>query len=155
MNFGLVRQAADAFRRFSVIELGKTYTALRIADVAKRTSPTPTDSAETANYVKDLIVSRQLKASITEIGSDLGSWVLRFEDGSAEAAPESQIYEDLTKAKEHMENLIAHIRESDRKLGLSREYLDYTKKIESKAATANPDASDEYAGLDEDMMVDS
>lgn len=119
----------------------------------RRTKTAPADSAETAAYVKNLIASDQLKASVTETGSDPGTWVLRFAEEMAGAPSEAQIYEDFTNAQGRMNKLAAHLKESDRKLSLTREYLDWAKKME-KSAAVGP-GGDDLTAADEDVMMDT
>ncbi|KAL8826865.1 MAG: hypothetical protein Q9191_003537 [Dirinaria sp. TL-2023a] len=154
-NLGLVQQVLAAFRRFSILRLGKTYAALRIADVLRQTRTAPADSAETAAYLKSLIASGQLKASVTETGSDPGFWVLRFAEEMAEAPSETQIYEDFTNVQGRLKKLAAHLKESDRKLSLTREYLDWAKKMEKSAAVGAGADADDLAAADEDVMMDT
>ena len=153
-----MNQVIGAFRRFSVLKLGKTYAALRISDVAKRTSSAPMDFTETADYVKDLITSGQLKGTVTETGNDAGSWVLRFFDDAAEDRSEAQQFAEISEAKERIEKLGARIRESDHKLGLTREYLEWTKKTANQKGGAGPGIdpmTEDFMTIDEDMMVDT
>lgn len=121
----------------------------------KRTRTAPADSAETATYLKNLIASDQLKASVTETGSDPGTWVLRFAEEMAEAPSEAQIYEDFTNAQGRMNQLAAHLKESDRKLSLTREYLDWAKKMEKSAAVGHGGDPDDLIAADEDVMMDT
>ena len=149
-----MKQVIGAFRKFSVVNLGKTYAAMRITDVAQRTSSTPTDLSETADYVKALVASGELKASITETGNDPGTWVLRFIEEADEEFSEADKLAEITRAKDKIDTLRARIQEADRKLGLSREYLEYTKKTANQKGT-NEQMSDDFMTIDEDMMVDT
>lgn len=162
-NTGLVKQVIDAFRRFSILRLERTYVALRILDVAHRTSPEPTDYAETAAYVSSLISSGYLNATLTQSSEEPHAWVLRFAASSTtgpQGRTEQQQYEDLVKQTTRTMKLSDHVREADRRLGLSKEYLDWARRIQkSKDAGGNVELggfgtmSDEYV-VDEDMMSD-
>lgn len=161
---GLVFQVVDAFRRFSILKLGQTYTALTIADVAERTSDNPNDYDETAQHLMSLISAGQLNATITQAG-DVRNWVLRFATSSTTgplARTEEQVNEEITKQFARTTALTNHVKELDRKLGLSKEYNDWTKKAQrSKELSPNGDLEpshshglDEYGPDDEDMMGD-
>ena len=73
----------------------------------------------------------------------------------AEAPSEAQIYEDFTKAQGRMVKLAAHLKESDRKLSLTREYLDWAKKMERSTIVGPGVDPDDYMAADEDVMVDT
>ncbi len=161
---GLVFQVIDAFRRFSILKLGQTYIALTIADVAKRTSDNPNDYNGTAHHLISLISAGQLNATITQ-ANDVRNWVLRFATSSTTgplARTEEQTSEDIIKQFSHTTALSNHVKELDRKMGLSKEYIDWAKKAQrSKELSPNGDLEpshshgpDEYAPDDEDMMGD-
>lgn len=164
-NFGLVNQAFLAFRKFSVLQLAKTYAALTIAEVTRRTSRDPKDFGETGDYVRSLISSGQINATITEASSDPARWVLRFVDSPSEgpqSRSEEQQYADLVRQTQKVECLWAHVREADRKLSLSKEYIQEAKKAKkSKGGENGGNGSHWDIGMnvndfdnDEDMMGD-
>lgn len=158
-----MKQVIGAFRRFSILRLEKTYVALRILDVAHRTSPAPNNYAETAAYVSSLISSGHLNATLTNTSEEPHAWILRFATSSTtgpRGRTEQQQYEDLVKQTTRTMKISDHAREADRRLGLSKEYLDWARRIQkSKDAGSNVDfggfttMSDDYMG-DEDMMSD-
>lgn len=156
MNLGLIQQVASAFRRFSVLRLGKTYSSITVEDVAKRTSPDPNNASETAEYLQWLISTGQLTASITQRGTGPPSWILKFaEDGPS--VSEAQQLRELNETKARIQALSARITESDQKIGLSKEYLEWCRKAEAKGKDEVPgifqDMVDEFVP-DEDMMTD-
>lgn len=145
------------------MRLEKTYVALRILDVAQRTSPEPNDYAETAAYVSSLISSGYLNAALIQSSDEPHTWILRFATSSTsgpQGRTEQQQYEDLVKQTIRTKKLSDHVREADRRLGLSKEYLDWARRIQkTKDAGGNAELggfttmSDDYMG-DEDMMSD-
>ena len=158
-NLGLVKQVVDAFRRFSISKLGQVYDALRIADVAQRTSDNPDDYDGTAWHVASMISEGQLNATLTQ--ADVGRSVLRFAMGPP-ARTEEQMNEDLQKQLIRTTTLTNHVKEVDRKLGLNKEYIDWAKKAE-KNKDLGPNGEidpvpfqgpDVYGVEDEDMMED-
>ncbi|KAK4694328.1 hypothetical protein P7C71_g3240, partial [Lecanoromycetidae sp. Uapishka_2] len=164
-NSGLVRQVVDAFRQFSVLRLEKTYAALTVADITRRTSPDPNDYAGTGNYLIHLISSEKLNATISEPSEDPASWIVRFSDESTGplARSEEQQYEALVKQTHKVKVLMDHIRETDRKLSLSTQYIKEEKR--RKKDKGENGENGEHADIwsphgggsfdqDEDMMAD-
>ncbi len=152
-----MNQVIGAFRRFTVLKLGKTYGKLKISDVLSKTSSTFVDATETANYVKGLIASGGLKGFLTETGSDAGAWDLRFFDEAEEEPSENQQFADIIDLKDKIETLNLRIRESDHKLGLTKEYLEWSKKVASQkegSGTGVDEGTGDFMTMDEDMMVD-
>lgn len=145
------------------MRLEKTYVALRILDVAHRTSPEPNDYAETAVYVSSLISSGYLNAVLTKSSEEPHTWILRFATSSTtgpKGRTEQEQYEDLVEQTNRTVKLSDHVREADRRLGLSKEYLDWARRVQkNKDAGGNGEVggyalmNDEYMG-DEDMMSD-
>ena len=151
-----MKQVFTSFRRFSVLTLGKTYSSLTIADVARHTSPNPNDFSETANYLQWLISTGQLNGTMIERGTTHQTWVLNF-DEEVESMSEAQQLHELKKTEARIHDLSARITESDQKIGLSKEYLEWCRKAEVKMKDEAPgvfqDLVDDYIH-DEDMMTD-
>ena len=153
-----MKQVIASFRRFSVLKLGGVYATMRIADVAQRTSPNPTDFLGTADYVKGLIAAGELKGKVTEAGDDPGTWVLEFFDEADEELSEAEMATHLLQTQLHVDTIRERVREANRRLGLTREYLDWKKKNEGQKGSAGSGLDqipDELIGIDEDMMVDT
>lgn len=159
-NLGLVWQILDAFRRFSISKLEKTYAALHIHQVAHRTSPDPTNYEETAAYVTHLISNGYLDAILTQSSGSAETWILRF-TGSTATGPQArseqqQQYKDLQRQISRTLKLGDYVRAADRRLALHKDYLDSVRKIQkAKEAGGNGDMvlGEEYPP-DEDMMAD-
>ncbi|KAG8532483.1 uncharacterized protein KY384_002360 [Bacidia gigantensis] len=131
-NLGLVRQVLDAYRQFSVQRLGKTFAALPIPEISKRTSWDPNDHVETGQYIIKLISAGQLNATISEPSEDPSTWVLRFFSSSNEgpkARSGEQQFDDLQRQVAKVQTLMSHVRETDRKFGLSKEYISEQKRL--------------------------
>ena len=145
------------------MKLQKTYVALKIRDVAHRTSPNPIDYLETLHYVSSLILSGQLNATLLESPEDPANAVLRFPTASQpgpQTRTEEQLLEDLRAQTSRIVNLNDHVHEIDRRLGLSKEYIESAKKMhKNKDAGGYIDfhsalpTNDDYI-VDEDMMAD-
>lgn len=161
-NSGLVRQVIDAFRQFSVKKLAKSFAALTVADIARKTSPDPNNHAETGQYVVHLICAGQLNATVSEPSENPASWIVRFSDSTSGplARSEEQQFDALVKQTRKVKVLMDHIRETDRKLSLSKEYVGDAKirrkakdvdDVTEKSSWMN---SDHPFDQDEDMMAD-
>lgn len=152
-----MNQVVSSFRRFTVLKLGKTYGRMKISDVLRLTSPTFADVTETASYVKGLITSGGLKGSLTETGSDAGACILTFIDEAEEETSEVYQLSHITDLKDSIEALNLRIHEADQKLGLTKEYLEWSKKVASQkegSGTGVDEGTGDFMTMDEDMMVD-
>lgn len=155
----------DAFRQFSVVQLGKTFAALTVADIARRTSPDPNDYAGTGDYVIHLISTGVLNATITQPSNDPASWILRFSDSASGplSRTEEQQHQHLEKQTRKIKSLMEHIREADRKLSLNKDYIAEAKKAKKTRLNDLEGGMDEGPWMahsgdayehDEDMMAD-
>ena len=159
---GLVLQVLNAFRRFLILKLEKTYAALPISLVAEQTSPQPTNIAETASYLTSLIASGQLNATLSSSTNTAGTSVLRFAATSHDgplARTETQNFEELQKQTERFTYLTRHIKDTERRLELSKEYLEWARKNQKSkdagAGMAHPGQTGNHGyGVDEDMLAD-
>lgn len=159
---GLAVQVLDAFRRFLILRLEKTYAAIPISAITRLTSPEPDNNAETEAYVTSLIASGQLNATLGPSTDPTKGSMLRFAASSTEgplARSETQQYEDLLRQTEKLAELGKHIKDTERRLELSREYLDWARKNRrNKAGGENsvnyPLYSNDGYGVDEDILAD-
>ena len=164
---GLVLQVLDAHRRFLILKLEKTYAALPISLVAQQTSPHPENHAETEAYVNSLITSRELNATLNTSADPTKPSILRFSTSTSSNGPlassEVRQYEDLTRQTAKFEQLANHMKDTERRLELSKEYMDWARKNKrSKGGGGGPggnmmdfngNGNDSY-GVDEDMLAD-
>jgi len=125
-NYGLVVEVYQAFRKFSVLRLGKTFAAIPIAEVARRTSPDLHDLGETLAYVESLIARGDLNAVIT--ATPKGVDILRFLPESA-VKTEAQVEQDLALKIQELRLLLKHVNDLDYRMEVSREYIDCLKKL--------------------------
>lgn len=157
-------QVVHAFRQFSVLQLGKTFAALTVADVARRTSPDPNDYAGTGDYVIHLISTEVLNATISQPSNDPASWILRFSDSTSGplSRTEEQQQQHLEKQTRKIKILMEHIREADRKLSLKKDYIAEAKRAKKTRMNDQEGGLDETNWMthgdafehDEDMMAD-
>lgn len=163
-NRGLIIEVIHAFRQFSVLQLGKTFAALTVADIARRTSPAPNDYAGTGDYVIHLISAGILNATISQPSNDPASWILRFSDSTSGplSRTEEQQQQHLEKQTRKINLLMEHIREADRKLSLNKDYIADAKKAKKTRVNDLEGGMDESPWMthgdayehDEDMMGD-
>ena len=154
----------SAFRQFSVLRLGKTFAALTVADITRRTSPDPNDYAGTGDYVIHLISIGVLSATISQPTNDPATWILRFSDSKSGplSHTEEQQQQHLEKQNLKIKSLMEHIREADRKLSLNKDYIAEAKKAKKARQNGLEGGGDENAWMahtdaydhDEDMMAD-
>ncbi|KAL8998174.1 MAG: hypothetical protein Q9169_002728 [Polycauliona sp. 2 TL-2023] len=157
-NVNLVLQVLDAYRQFTIAKLELTYVALPLSEVGQRTSPNPNDHAETAQYITGMIHSGQLNATVEERGNDQGSWVLRFTTSTSRS--EQYRHEELKRQVAKTAKVAEHVRETDRKLSLNKDYITWLKqKAEMSTAAANTAEDpgvmtfDNNGFEDEDLLV--
>ena len=157
MNFGLVKQVIESFRRFSILRLGRTYSSLTLADVAQRTHSDSTKSNEIAGYLQWLLQTGQLDATLEQRGADQGTWVLHFRE-ELQGKSEAQQLRELKETQACIQNLSTRVAESDQKLGLNKDYLEWNRRSELKGkdSAGLPEFQDMIDDMvqDEDMMVE-
>lgn len=164
-NEGLVKQVIHAYQRFSVLHLEQTYAALTVAEVTRRTSPDANNYTDTANYLSHLIAIGQLNASISQPSEDVMTWVVRF-GKLAVAGPhtdfEEEKYENLKSQAARITTLMNDVREFDRQIGFSKEYILDAKKAKKLKDSGQGDEDSMPAfsphqdlfNQDEDMMAE-
>lgn len=124
-NLRLVREVALALQRYKVIDLQTTYAALPVTRVAELMEM---EEDLALLLLKDMIQSGSLLASLSQDGS-----VLTFHSSEAKL-PEQAVEgsEDLEARTMRITGIIESVREADRRLQLTKEYVDFKRK-EKKA----------------------
>ncbi|KAL8688945.1 MAG: hypothetical protein Q9218_005270 [Villophora microphyllina] len=162
-NLSLVHRVLEAYRRFSVVKLGSTYAALPLPEISKRTSTTPDNHGETAQHITTMIHNGQLNATLEKGNNDPQSWVVRFASSSStgpQSLSEQEQHSELIRQAARTAELAEHIRATDRKFLLSKEYADSIKRSRKEAHGApTVEESQEWSALhpvdDEDIMDDA
>ncbi|KIW27912.1 uncharacterized protein PV07_07609 [Cladophialophora immunda] len=153
-NYGLAVEVFQAFRKFAVQRLSRTFAALSIAEVAKWTSPDPSNLAETKAYVDMLILNGDLSAVITD--GPGGAQTLRFLPTSAATRPEAQVESALAAQTRELQVLLKHVQDTEHRMEVSKEYIDYLKKLkkvrDDKQAGKGSGRAAADEDIDEDMM---
>jgi COP9 signalosome complex subunit 3 len=142
-NYGLMVEVFQAIRKYAVVKLGKTYSALSVTEVAKRVYTDSDDLSETTAYLQSLIQSGSLNATIT-LGTS-NNPTLRFLPTTSSAQSESAIELALSTRTQELQSLLSHIQDTEHRLEISKEYVDFLKKLkkakeEEKKATASANA---------------
>lgn len=151
-------QVIEAFRLFSLKTLWATYHKVDIMTITCMTPGFVRGSVlETAEYIQGLIDTGKLKATLLKPSEDARSWELSNDEG-LEDFPEALRLAQVVEQTQNMKDLAKHVRENDRKMSLSKEFVDWTKKTnKSKEMAENseftPFVPSEYTA-DEDMMAD-
>ena len=156
-NFGLIVQVYDAFRKFSVLRLASIYAALPLTEVARRTSPDPSDLVETASYIATLIASGDLKAILTQSQNPAVPATLRFSISPSVLQTETDLHRDLQIHKIELESVLKHLQDSDHRLEISKEYIEklrLMKKHKEQQAKDGGSSGQALDELDEDVMAD-
>ncbi|KAL8966631.1 MAG: hypothetical protein Q9183_003282 [Haloplaca sp. 2 TL-2023] len=165
-NTSLVNGLLKAYRQFSVVKLGSTYAAMRIPEVSKRTSPTPDDYKETLEHALEMKKNGQLDADIVYLGGpdkydECALYFGRSSNKESEDFDEQDQREQLRRQTAKCKRLAEHVKATDRKMKMHKDYIDYLKKEqpESTGTTAGPDHPMMTTGGhpfdDEDIMGDS
>ncbi|KAL1866925.1 hypothetical protein Plec18167_008857 [Paecilomyces lecythidis] len=159
-NTGLVLQLVPALRKFSILKLGNTFAALTIGDVARRTSPEPSDIKETETFVASLIMSGALNATLLHSRNSSDPTMLRFnvDTRNSNTLSEAKISEQLNREQERLKDLLTKIDETESRLELSREYTDNLRRNQRRkedSVKEGPSLISRGSGdIDEDIMDD-
>lgn len=155
-NSGLVGQVVLAYRRFSVQHLQKTYAALSIGEIARKTSPDPNNFPETGSYIQSLIASELLRAEIAKPSDDQQTWIVRFSGTTRSSAHNFSV----PQYSERVKLLLKNASEADRHVLTSSDYSKEIRKVQkAKGNTLPLDAEGPFLPggsyvEDEDMMAD-
>lgn len=151
-NLGLVNQLPIHLHRFYVAKLASTYTALPISNISTWLNISP---AETASYLQSLITDGHLSATISRgpASSTDQSPILRFHATEAEAPTIQAESEALNELKQQTlrTNLLAeYVRDADRRLAITKEYLqNLIRKEHDKAMATSAGELEKSSGLAE------
>jgi COP9 signalosome complex subunit 3 len=154
-NYGLMVEVYQAFRKFSILSLGKTFAALSIVEIARRTSPDPANVDETRAYVSSLIALGELSAVITD-SEPARHQVLRFLPPTASQKTETEVESSLAAQTQALHVLLKHVRDTEHQMEVSKEYVDYLKRLKKgkEEEKKNGGTKATVDDIDEDMMDD-
>ncbi|KAH9841302.1 COP9 CSN3 signalosome subunit 3 [Teratosphaeria destructans] len=157
-NLALVAEASKALLRFRVQDLQKTYAALPLSRVATYLG---FEEDFTLRIVTDYIREGLINASITPAATS-GEAVLRFHSMSSGPSSTTTQDHDLEAQTKRIEDLVTFIRDADRRLQLTKEYVDHQKRAKRSGGPDGDIADqmdltwDQMGGMDdgdEDIMA--
>lgn len=159
-NYGLMVEVFNAHRKFAISRLAKTYAAISVTEVATQTSAEPDNVAETLAFLQNLIVTGNLQASITQSTTSTGD-ILRFLPASTQKS-EEQVEQLLASKSLEVQILLKHVNDIEHRTEISREYVDFLRKLKKTRDDDKKDAATAGGGkgkqstvmddMDEDMM---
>lgn len=159
-NLQLVQEIGPALLRQRILDLGATYTALHVHQLAH-------DLDLAHDYVdqalRELADAGRLNGTITNADTqDRGNAVLRFNNNEARSTVSLNAQHSSFEAQnERIEELIVAIKDADRRTLLSKEYMDAVKRRNRTAAAGDPAEPMDLSwdapsaggdGADEDIM---
>ncbi|KAB8345997.1 hypothetical protein FH972_023049 [Carpinus fangiana] len=139
-NEGLVRNVVARHRQLAISKLANTYAVVPFSMVAKLLSISDSDAAQ---YVQRLVQEGLLQASIEQAE---GQSVLRFGEKQGQES-EQQLKAELLRQTKRIKELSRYIAEADRRLGLSRDYVEHVSR-QRKQKTATQDVPDQEEAMD-------
>ncbi|KAF2259456.1 hypothetical protein CC78DRAFT_537069 [Lojkania enalia] len=155
-NTGLVRELVDQQLKFYVTRLSRTYSAIPVLNIATNLSQTVEQFTQ---YLEKLINAGELNASIERTNKGQEMVVLRFfldPTEGPQAKTETQQQQALFEQTQRTNLLAEQVQSADYRLGLTKEYVEYIKRQNKKAATAGGDTMDttwdDGMEVDEDLM---
>jgi COP9 signalosome complex subunit 3 len=161
LNYGLMVEIFNAHRKFAISRLGKTYAAIPVAEIARQTSTEPEDAIETLVYLQDLITTGSLNATITHAQNGTDP-MLRFLPESSSQRSEDLVEQELAIKSQELQALLKHIADIENRTEISREYVEFLRKLKKTRDDDKKDAASTAAAkakqatsldeVDEEMM---
>ncbi|TKA73660.1 hypothetical protein B0A49_04452 [Cryomyces minteri] len=153
-NWPLALCVQQAFQRFAIRNLGRTYLALPLSQIAGMCDW----GTDIETYLRRLIHSGFLNATVTASPNPGESAILRFGPvDDAIGMPEEQRTAALAARVSRVEDLVEHNNEVATRITLTPEHLAHVAKAKSRKDFLNPDDMDtswDAPNTDEDMMAD-
>ncbi|KAL3442119.1 hypothetical protein BJX65DRAFT_321683 [Aspergillus insuetus] len=158
-NTGLVSQLFEAYDKFVIVKLGKTFSALTMADVLQRTSSTAQSPHGIEEFVASLVMSGALRASLSHAPHENGTTMLRLSLGSrCDKCREEHIRAELIRARTALNAIAQGITQTDQTLELSWENFQFLAKSQKWSGNSDKISSSGEVGgggdIDEDLMGD-
>ncbi|KAL5332629.1 hypothetical protein BJX70DRAFT_392851 [Aspergillus crustosus] len=157
-NTGLVLQLFEAYDRFVVMKLGKTFSAVTVQNVLRRASFCTKGPLVIEEFVSTLVMSKGLRATLSQ-SSTKSLTMLRFSPRKQSLLyQEERIRKRLVRGRSALNAIAAGIAQTDQVLELSQENLQFLAKNRRWNANAEKlgtvDTTDGGASgdVDEDLM---
>ncbi|WEW55596.1 hypothetical protein PRK78_001027 [Emydomyces testavorans] len=161
-NTGLVLQVLDAFRRFSVLKLERSFAALAIPDLTQRLALGDRCSLDMERFVAKLLAGSRLSARLFQPSDSSNPTILRFGHffQPMKGAMEAKLWEQLLEQKRRVDLLVHNLYETDVKFGLGPDYIDGLRKARwrknggDNETSASAGGNNSVADFEEDIMAD-
>ncbi|KAE8144938.1 hypothetical protein BDV25DRAFT_165708 [Aspergillus avenaceus] len=160
-NTGLVYQVVDAFQKRTTLKLGKTFSALAVADVARHLPGRLSSLREVESFVASLVMCGTLDAVLLHLRDYSDSTMLRF-SGTAKSRflQENNVQGRILQECQSLRAMGKAVRDVNRGLELSNEnflFLQKCLKWSDNSGKGGINALEQTEGgfdLDEDIMGD-
>ena len=160
-NYSLALLVLAAHQRFKVLALSETYASLPLSKVASLAFPPDTSIEYAEGYIQNLISNHQLPGAFLTQQSPtpenaLPQSYLKFLPEGSLARSETELHKELLQQRGKVMVLGTHIRDAQRKLELSKEYVEAVKKArkaETKGQHQTPNTNS-TSQIDDDMVAD-
>ncbi|KAK6361404.1 hypothetical protein TWF730_005136 [Orbilia blumenaviensis] len=141
-NWGIAEQCLENFRRLGIKALTSTYSTLSIEAIASRdldvlgSRAGNTSPEELERYILDMIDRKEVKASLSHSPTNQNSTscMVSFHDLPAS---ETDILKDLEAQIARTVQITNQARQLDKKLGLSKEWINFTGKKRGPGGAAD------------------
>ncbi|KAL2824694.1 signalosome subunit 3 [Aspergillus cavernicola] len=160
-NTGLVSQLFEAYDKFMIIKLGRTFSALTIADVLQRAPSYFKDHYDTEEFVASLVMSDTLRATLSHLPGTESTTMLRFcLSTQFHAFREEHIRTRLMRGKSALNTIAKGIVQTDQTLELSDENLHFIARSQKwngdpeKSGAVGSGEAGVGGDIDEDLMGD-
>ncbi|KAF3190348.1 hypothetical protein TWF788_009145 [Orbilia oligospora] len=153
-NWGIAEQCLENFRRLGIKALTSTYSTLSIEAIASRDLDVLGSRASTISpeelerYILDMIDRKEIKASLSHSSTNDGSTscMVSFHDLPAS---ETDILKDLEAQIARTVQITNQARQLDKKLGLSKEWINFTSKKRGGPGGANDHVDQGFEEMDD------
>lgn len=151
----------EAYQRYSILALERTFAALLVNDIPRTTFADITESQELERFIAWLIGGKMLSARLTQPVAATASTVLRFtiDEANQDLASEIGLWIRLAAQKDRIRPLMNRMREADIRLELGHEYVESMRRARRHKEDGNRDRGllmrngQDDIDLDEDIMT--
>ncbi|RDW90907.1 putative COP9 subunit 3 [Aspergillus mulundensis] len=160
-NAGLVSQVSGAFDKSLIIKLGRTFSALTMSDVLQRASSFPQGVQDVEEFVVSLVMSNELKATLSHSARNETTTMLRFPLRTQNHGfREEYIRARLMRIRAALHTISRGIAQTGQALEFSQEGLHFITKNQKwngnseKPGGVGSGEADGGGDIDEDLMGD-
>ncbi|KAL4733281.1 signalosome subunit 3 [Aspergillus similis] len=160
-NAGLVYQVSEAYDKFLIIKLGRTFSALTMPDVLQRASSCSKGPHDIEDFVISLVMTKELRAKLSHSPGNEATTMLRFPlSTQSHALREEHIRVRLIQKGAALNTISQAITQTKNTLETSHENLQFIAKNQKlagnseKSGAVGSTEADGGGDLDEDLMGD-